>query len=146
MAKKNLAIAGLAAGIVVMSGTLLALDNFPKQFVDRPQAVQGNTPIDGRYVDYSPEAFAAAADQKRVLYFWAEWCPTCSIANQDYLANAGNIPGGAIIFRVNYDKETELKKRYGITYQHTYIYVDSQGNEIRRWTGGGLTDLIANIQ
>jgi len=145
MVKHNLLILGLIAVIITTSGTLLVLANFPKQFVDDPQTTSGNLPQNDRYVDYSKEAFAAASAKKRILYFWAEWCPTCSIANQDYQENAGEIPEGVIIFKTNYDREIELKRQYNVAYQHTYIYIDSQGNEIRRWTGGGVTDLLTNI-
>lgn len=100
----------------------------------------------GRYVDYSPAVYAAAAGKKRVLYFYATWCPTCSVANEDFTVNAANIPEDIIVFRTDYDKETALKTKYAITYQHTFVQVDADGNEITKWNGGGLSDLLSNLK
>ena len=36
----------------------------------------------------------------------------------------------------------ELKKKYEVTYQHTFVQVDAQGNMIKKWSGGALADII----
>ena len=84
--------------------------------------------------------------KKRVLYFYATWCPTCSVANEDFTVNAARIPQDVVIFRTNYDSEVELKRKYAITYQHTFVQVDENGNELAKWNGGGLTELISNLK
>jgi hypothetical protein len=51
------------------------------------------------------------------------------------------------ILKTDYDKETELKKKYGVTYQHTLVQVDKSGNMIKKWSGGGTLDnLLSQIQ
>ena len=34
-----------------------------------------------RYVEYSQTALSQAVDTRRVLYFYANWCPTCRPAD-----------------------------------------------------------------
>jgi hypothetical protein len=51
------------------------------------------------------------------------------------------------ILKVDYDKETELKKKYGVTYQHTLVQVDKDGNLIKKWSGSPtLTKLVSEIK
>ncbi len=68
-----------------------------------------------------------------VLFFNAKWCPSCQQANKSFLNN--KVPAGLIILSVDYDTSTELKKKYGVTYQHTFVQVDSNGNMIKKWSG-----------
>lgn len=98
----------------------------------------------GRYVEYSKEAFDKAVNNKRVYFFHAKWCPTCKIANEAFVRDTDKIPEDVILFKIDYDTEKELKAQYGITYQHTFVFVDSEGKEIRKWNGGDITELISN--
>lgn len=102
----------------------------------------------GAYKDYSPGALAEAAKDggKTVLFFWAAWCPYCKTANEDFTANAAQIPTGVTVLKVNYDTEKELKTKYGVTYQHTFVQVDASGSQITKWNGGGVKELAANVK
>ena len=139
---KVLILAGV--GIAVVIGTVLFVA--PKKSTVSPAPAIAKVQSNGRYVDYSPAAYAAAAGKKRVLYFYATWCPTCSVANEDFTVNAAQIPEDIVIFRTDYDKETALKTKYAITYQHTFVQVDEAGNEISKWNGGGLSELLQNLK
>jgi|SRR3989344_791200 len=139
---KVLIIAGV--GIAVIAGAILFVA--PKKSTVSPAPAISQVQPDSRYVDYSPSAYAAAAVKKRVLYFYATWCPTCSVANEDFTVNAAQIPEDIVIFRTDYDKETALKTKYAITYQHTFVQVDEAGNEISKWNGGGLSELFQNLK
>lgn len=99
----------------------------------------------GNYVIYSKEAFDKAVDKKRVYFFHAQWCPTCKIANQEFTENDSRIPENVIVFKTDYDKEIELKKKFAITYQHTFVYVDLNNEVIKIWNGGGMEELISNL-
>ncbi len=37
--------------------------------------------------------------------------------------------------KVDFDSETDLRKTYGITQQHTFVQVDPDGEELAKWTG-----------
>ncbi len=98
----------------------------------------------GRYREYSESEYGLAADQKRVIFFHASWCPTCKVANEEFMSQTDKIPEDVVLFKTDYDTETELKKKYGITYQHTFVLVDENGDEIKKWNGGGMEELISN--
>ena len=104
------------------------------------------------YVPYSKEALESTADKRRVLYFYATWCPECKVANEDFLQNSNKIPEDVVVIRVNYNdsdtdsQEKDLAKKYGITYQHTFVQIDGQGKTITKWNGGGIDELLVKIK
>ena len=99
----------------------------------------------GSYQIYDPAKLAMADNGgKVILFFNASWCPTCHSADAEL--KSSQIPDGLVILSVDYDKYTELKKKYGITYQHTFVQVDAKGNLISKWSGGGLADIISHVK
>lgn len=106
----------------------------------------GTETSDGRYLTYSDAAFASANDRKRVLFFHAPWCPTCRPADAEFQKRSAEIPEDVILFKTDYDTSTELKRKYNVTYQHTYVQVDADGNEVTTWNGGALSELINNVR
>ncbi len=105
-----------------------------------------------RYVEYSKATLDSAANNRRVLFFYASWCPICKPADADLKANSSKIPSDVTVIRVNYNdpetdqEEKDLAKKYGITYQHTFVQIDSQGKEVTKWNGGKTDELLANIK
>lgn len=73
-------------------------------------------------------AAAVAAWQDVVLYFAADRCPLCNALDANLEENADTIPDNVVIFRLDYDSETELKQEYQVISQHTLIYLDNDGN------------------
>lgn len=101
----------------------------------------------GSYEAYAPEKLARAETGDVVLFFHASWCPSCRGLNSNIESNLKSIPQSVTILKTDYDKETELKKKYGVTYQHTLVQVDESGNMIKKWSGGGTLDnLLSQIQ
>lgn len=101
----------------------------------------------GSYEAYSADKLARAEAGDVVLFFHASWCPSCRGLNSDIESNLNSIPLGVTILKTDYDKETDLKKKYGVTYQHTLVQVDKSGNMIKKWSGGGTLDnLLSQIQ
>lgn len=102
------------------------------------------------YTAYSPEALAQATadDQKVVIFFHASWCPTCKAASEDFQANIEKIPADVTILKADYDTEPELKKKYGVVMQDTFVQVDSTGKELAKWNSGGegIKTLLANVK
>ncbi len=103
-------------------------------------------PQKSRYIVYSQEAFDAARNKKRVLYFHAPWCPTCVPTDKEFKTNFDKIPQDVVLFKTDYDTSVELKKKYAITYQHTFVLVDENGNELAKWNGGAIAELIENTK
>ena len=101
----------------------------------------------GSYEAYSADKLARAETGDVVLFFHASWCPSCRGLNSNIESNLKSIPEGVTILKTDYDKETELKKKYGVTYQHTLVQVDKDGNLIKKWSGSPtLTSLVSQIQ
>ena len=101
--------------------------------------------VSAKYQSYLPDSYIQAEGKKRILFFHATWCPTCKQANQDIETNLSQIPEDVVIFKTDYDTETQLKSKYGITYQHTFVLVDDQGNPLKKWNGGGVDKILENI-
>lgn len=111
---------------------------------DTPSVTEGSTPTTtvGSYEAYSADKIARAADGTLVLFFHAAWCPSCRALNSNIESNRSQIPTGVSILKTDYDSETDLRKKYGVTTQHTLVQVDKDGNLIKKWSGGSTLDSI----
>lgn len=116
-----------------------------KEVMMRIKDVKSNMKSEAQYMAYTKEGFDAAKGQKRVLYFSAKWCGKCKKADMDFKSNANKLPEGVIVFRADYDKEKDLKKKYGIPSQHTFVLVDDKGEALEKWSGGATKELIAKV-
>ena len=109
-----------------------------------PIASQANK---SSYVTTKSEDLAGVTNDKRVLFFHASWCPTCKVLDNEISSSESQIPAGLTIARVDFDKETDLRKKYGVTLQHTLVQIDADGNEVTKWSGSrDLADLLAKVQ
>lgn len=109
------------------------------------------------FLDFQEEDYTLALEENKIilLYFYANWCPSCK-AEQEYAINAfNNLNRSDVIgFRVNYrDTQTssfekELAKKYGITYQHTKVILQN-GNQVLKmpniWYEENYLEEIAKI-
>ena len=75
--------------------------------------------IKGSYSEYDPSKFANAEHGTVILNFSASWCPSCVEADKNF--NASPTPEGLTLLKVDYDTSTDLKRKYGVTYQHTFF-------------------------
>lgn len=114
---------------------------------DKDAMMDGEMMTKGSYEVYAPEKLAKADTGNVVLFFRASWCPTCKVLDADIRAHRDMIPADVAILDVNYDTETALKQKYGVTYQHTLVQVDAKGNQITKWSGGQtLASLLMNVR
>jgi len=104
----------------------------------------------GGYLVYAGEDLMTKDDGKRVLFFYANWCPTCKPVDAAF--SKADLPADLTVIRVNYnDAETDaaekaLAEKYGVTYQHTFVQIDQNGKLIKKWNGGSVEDVIKNVQ
>lgn len=106
------------------------------------------TGLFGAYEAYAPEKILrASADRDVVLFFRADWCPTCRALDVDIRSKLETIPKDVSILYLNYDTETALKQKYGVTYQHTLVQVDAEGGLIAKWSKSlSLEDVLSHIK
>lgn len=95
----------------------------------------------GRYVDFDESEFTS---QNNVIFFSASWCPTCRSLDEAILSNVDSLPANLTILKADYDSEKDLKKKYGVTYQHTLVQVDNEGNMMKKWSGSQNVEQIAS--
>ena len=102
----------------------------------------------GSYQNYSPELAKSERESGRsvVLFFHAPWCPYCKTADTNFKANIEKIPQGVSVLKTDYDSNTELRKQYVVTYQHTFVQIDSEGKSVSKWTGGDIENLIKYVK
>lgn len=100
----------------------------------------------GNYEAYEASKLSRAKTGNVVLFFYAPWCPTCKTVNTDIKNNLKDLPSDLSLLTVDYDSSTELKKKYGVTYQHTFVQVDEDGNMLKKWSGGStLQSILAQV-
>lgn len=162
---KNQRIITLILGIIIVSFLAInfkkpqnqekMLDNSARQGTasepkketsqEKTTTTPDNTKV-GSYETYDASKISRAESGTVILFFHASWCPSCRALNSDIEKNISNIPEQVSILKTNYDTETELKKKYGITYQHTLVQVDQNGEMIKKWSGSpSLSSLLSQI-
>lgn len=112
-----------------------------------PLSSEEETGLSGKYEEYSIEKLSFAESGDVVIFFHASWCPSCRALNNDIEKNLSDIPANVTILKADYDLETELKRKYEVTSQHTLVQVDQNGDLIKKWSGGSrLSNLLAQVQ
>ena len=91
------------------------------------------------------EAIAAEAD-KTVVFFFASWCPNCILTLSELSEKWAQVEPDITLVIADYDTETALKARYGVTYQDTFVLLDRQAGPARLWNAGGVAGLNANTR
>jgi thiol-disulfide isomerase/thioredoxin len=79
------------------------------------------------YADYSQDA-TTKTDTTKLLFFHASWCPQCRSIEQSIKKDG--LPSGVTVFKVDYDTNQELRQKYGVTIQTTFVKIDSNGNKL----------------
>jgi hypothetical protein len=88
---------------------------------------------DGVYRAYSEDALAEPGYDTNVIFFHASWCPECRAFEQAIESEV--IPDGVQILKADYDTEEDLKQRYEVQIQTTFVKVDADGEELSSWVG-----------
>ena len=79
-----------------------------------------------------------------VLFFHAGWCPSCKDSMRKLESRKDEL-GDITVFVVDYDAAKREKRKYGVTYQHTFVQIDSQGKELSKWSGGDVDEILDNV-
>lgn len=97
------------------------------------------------YVNFSQGRYEEALAQKMVLalYFTANWCPICREQEPINVSAMRSLEGDSQILAMRIhilDSETtketeELARKYGVSYQHTFVILDRNGEVSYQYTG-----------
>lgn len=85
----------------------------------------------GKYVEYSESKLTDASLGTKILFFHAPWCPQCR--ELEASIEAGEIPSGVTIIKVDYDSNQSLRSRYGVTIQTSLVKIDDSGNLVKKY-------------
>lgn len=122
-----------AAKITEVSST--PTEEEPESTTAQTNQLAQNSVKAGRYTQYDASAVSSGEYKNTVLFFHAAWCPECRAF--DKAISESTVPENIQILKVDYDKSTDLRKKYGVTLQSTFVSVNSNGDQIAKWVGYG---------
>lgn len=98
------------------------------------------------FIDYEDmdKAMMLAESKPTVLFFHASWCPSCKTATKNFEKDSSQLENVNLII-VDYDTSKELKQRYNVTYQHTFVQISPDGEVLAKWNGGDTEELLNMI-
>lgn len=101
----------------------------------------------GPYVELMGEGLPEISTDKAVLFFHAIWCPTCAQLHSDIMREYNLIPNNTTVIKVDFDKYTDLRRKYGVNFQHTLVQIDPETGELlTKWSGSNtLNELISEL-
>ena len=129
------------------TNTAIELDNVSSDDKQKLDISEQTTNIASyiTYDDYinNPEAYK---DRKKVFFFHASWCSVCQAIDKEINADISKIPEGVIIIKTDFDDSKDLRKKYGVTTQYTFVQVDKDDNELAQWTASSFDSAINGIK
>ncbi len=128
---------------IITDDTPKVTKEMPSETAETPAPADTMKADTGMFEEYSETKFAELKGSAPVaLFFHADWCSTCLGIEKEIEGNLAMLPAGTTILQVNYDKETALKKEYGVTMQSVLVFLDDHGHEISRLQGESTFDQI----
>jgi thiol:disulfide interchange protein len=115
--------------IIVFVGAMVTLNNKVTP-IEKPDKIIETEKL-GQYVEYSKSRLENAKEEFIVLFFHANWCPTCKAFEAKVLSE--EIPDNIKILKVDFDTNSELRKKYNILTQTSFVLVGNEGTLRKRW-------------
>lgn len=84
-------------------------------------------------------------NQRTILFFHADWCPICRKIEEDIIKSPERIPSNVKIVKIDFENSDDLRSKYGVNTQYTFVEIDENQNEIDQWSSISLNDLINKI-
>ena len=94
------------------------------------------------YKDY--DSSLLGQNDTTILFFHASWCPSCRALDANLLESGTE---DILVLKTDYDTQTDLRVKYRVTSQHTFVQVDANGEMITKWSGSStISDLLEKVQ
>lgn len=97
---------------------------------------------------YTDAAFDTAQKAGKPIFLdvWASWCPVCAAQDKVIGAKVLHNPkyAGAVILRVDFDRQKDVLKRFDVDQQSTLIAFKN-GVEVGRVVGGTSEEVILGL-
>ncbi|MDZ7786111.1 MAG: thioredoxin domain-containing protein [Candidatus Saccharibacteria bacterium] len=108
-----------------------AVETAPEPTTKQEPTAEEAPPVDasipGSYIEYDEETLANAEGQ-RVLFFHASWCPQCRSIEAGI--ESDGVPDGYTIVKVDYDSNQDLRAKYDVRLQTTFVKIDENNEKI----------------
>lgn len=88
----------------------------------------------------------AEKEEKTVVFFFASWCPNCILTLSELSEKWSDVEPDITLVIADYDTETDLKAKYGVTYQDTFVLLDKKAEGVKLWNAGGVAGLNSNTR
>jgi hypothetical protein len=117
----------------------------PSMMPAEKKKVSEVAPLSGSYITLAKFETEKSkySESDVVLFFNANWCSTCKIARENIESSLTTIPKNLTIVVVDFDSEIELRRKYGVVIQHTFVQIDSSGKELTKWSGSVTAQAIS---
>jgi thiol-disulfide isomerase/thioredoxin len=139
-AKENLIIRAYLLSSMSMADTNMTKKDESKVMKKDESSIIKNDSMKkeaGMYSPYSNTAVSAALSSGKMVYlfFAASWCSGCRALDTNITKDLVTLPMNTVIFKVDYDNSTDLKKQYGVTMQHTVVKLNSDATLAKKILG-----------
>lgn len=97
----------------------------------------------GRYINYDESVLSNIKYNSTILFFHASWCVECRAF--DAKLNDEQLPVGVQVLKVDYDARQDLRQKYDVTIQTTFVRVNASGDKLTKWVGYGKDKSVSAI-
>lgn len=142
-------VAVICVTISIVYATIISADNskeMPKP-VELP-APTASPAAHGGYITHQEYTnnIDSYKDSRLVYFFRTGWCFVCKVVAAELKANLAAIPENTIFVEVDFDTQTELRDKYKVATQTTFVQVDSQGESVAQWHATSAKEALAGLQ
>lgn len=86
---------------------------------------------DGEYLTNIDATVADASNDDVYLFFHAPWCSQCRSIEKGIFEDG--VPQNITIIKIDFDKNQDLRAKYGVTLQTTFVKVNKNGDLVNKF-------------
>lgn len=139
MKTRMISLAMLTVLLAACDPTTSSKEAVKPQQKNEPKVEQKAEFVPGGYEKYTDGVVGNGTPV--VLFFHAEWCSYCKEKHENLSMWYSEAEFPVMTYQVDFDTNTALKSRYGVTSQDTFILVDGDGEEVKAEINPSLSAL-----